>query len=65
MLFLIIIILILLAYTSIKCFIYYCSLRGVLYYLGTKHNDILELEKVKELTYMAVNRIINEFFGRS
>lgn len=47
-----------------KWFLYYCSTRGLLYYLADKYNDWLDLKKAKELTNMAVERTIKEFFGR-
>ena len=47
-----------------KWFIYYCSTRGLMYYLFSEHNDCLENEKTKELTSMAVERTIKEFFGK-
>ena len=47
-----------------KWFMYYCLTRGLLYYLADKHDDWLENEKAKELTNMAVERTIKEFFGR-
>lgn len=48
----------------IKWFIYYCTVRGLLYYLGDRYSDMLNVEKVKELTSMAVKRTIKEFFGQ-
>ena len=41
----------------------YCTVRGLLYYLASKHSDKLSMEKTKELTIMAMKRIIKEFFG--
>ena len=49
----------------IKQFTYYCSVRGLLYYLGTKYRDMPNEEKMKELTLMASDRVIKEFFHPS
>lgn len=62
---LIVILAILLLYSSIKRFIYYCAVRGLLYYLGMKYDDLIDAKKAKELTHMAAKRTIKEFFGRS
>lgn len=56
--------LILLINALIKWFKYYCAVRGLLYYLGMKHNDMPNEEKTKELTHMAIERSIKEFFGQ-
>ena len=47
-----------------KWFAYYCSTRGLLYYLMDNQNDWLESKKTKELTHMAMKRTIGEFFGK-
>lgn len=47
-----------------KWFMYYCSTRGLIHYLISEYNDCLENEKAKELTSMAVERTIKEFFGK-
>lgn len=59
-----IVILILLINALIKWFKYYCAVRGLLYYLGMKYNDMPNEEKTKELTSMAIERTIKEFFGQ-
>lgn len=56
--------LILLINALIKWFKYYCAVRGLLYYLGMKHNDMPNKEKTKELTNMAIERTIKELFGQ-
>lgn len=48
----------------IKWFKYYCAVRGLLYYLGMKYNDMPNEEKTKELTNMAIERTIKELFGQ-
>ncbi|MDU4320879.1 MAG: hypothetical protein E7I47_16415 [Clostridium sp.] len=48
-----------------KWFIYYCTVRGLLYYLGDRYSDMPNFEKVKELTIMAVERTIKEFIGKA
>ncbi|WP_338631501.1 hypothetical protein [Clostridium baratii] len=45
-------------------FRYFCGVRGLLYYLGMKYNDMPSEEKAKELTNMAMERTIKEFFGQ-
>lgn len=47
-----------------KWFVYYCTVRGLLYYLEMEHSDMPDEKKVKELTYMAIERTIKEFFGQ-
>ncbi|MCX0353455.1 hypothetical protein LI064_02820 [Clostridium perfringens] len=47
-----------------KWFIYYCATRGLLYYLEMKHSDMPDEKKAKELTNMAIERTIKEFFGQ-
>ncbi|WP_338630448.1 hypothetical protein [Clostridium baratii] len=47
-----------------KWFRYFCGVRGLLYYLGMKYNDMPSDEKTKELTNMAMERTIKEFFGQ-
>ena len=42
---------------------YYCATLGLLYYLGTQHDDLLSAEKVKELRSAALNRRVKELFG--
>lgn len=58
-------ILILLINALIKWFKYYCAVRGLLYYLGVTYNDMINSEKVKELTSMAIERTIKEFFRKA
>ena len=63
--FIIVFLLILLVgYLSLRCFSYYCTVRGLLYYLGTKYSDTLTEHKAKALTHMAMERTIKEFFGK-
>lgn len=47
-----------------KWFAYYCAVRGLLYYLADKYSDKLDIKKAKELTSMAAERTIKEFFGQ-
>ncbi|KHD35178.1 hypothetical protein NL50_14890 [Clostridium acetobutylicum] len=65
MYFLIIAMAVITIYSIIKWFIYYCAVRGLLYYLGTRYDDLIDAEKAKELTNKAVKRTISEFFRRS
>ena len=60
----IILLIIAIVITTLKCFSYYCATRGLLYYLGSKYGDMLSGEKAKELTLMAMKRTIKEFFGK-
>lgn len=47
-----------------KWFVYYCTVRGLLYYLKMEYSDMPDEKKAKELTYMAIERTIKEFFGQ-
>lgn len=47
-----------------KWFVYYCTVRGLLYYLEMEYSDMPDEKKAKELTYMAIERTIKEFFGQ-
>lgn len=51
-------------YLLVMYFTYYCAVRGLLYYLATKHSDMPSAEKTKELALMAMKRTIKEFFGK-
>ena len=46
----------------IRQFTYFCATRGLLYYLGTEYGDMPDDKKAKELTQMAMERTIKEFF---
>ena len=50
---------------GIKCFAYYCGVRGLLYYLEVTHNDMPNTEKTVELRNMAMDRTIKDFFNRN
>lgn len=52
-------------YLVARCFSYYCAVRGLLYYLAIKHDDMLSESKMKELTSMAINRTLKEFFKKA
>ena len=43
---------------------YYGIALGLLYYLGARHGDLLEADKVKELRDAALARRIGELFGK-
>lgn len=43
---------------------YHCTVLGLIYYLGMKHNDVISAEKVKELRNYALERRVEELFGR-
>lgn len=62
---LIILLIIFIIYLLVMYVTYYCAVRGLLYYLATKHSDILSGDKAKELTLMAMKRTIKEFFGKA
>lgn len=47
-----------------KWFVYYCAIRGLLYYLEVEYSEMPDEKKVKELTNMAIERTIKEFFGQ-
>lgn len=61
---LIILLVIFVIYLLVMYFTYYCAVRGLIYYLATKHSDWISVNKTKELTRMAMKRTIEEFFGR-
>lgn len=62
---LILILLVLLLLISLfQWFSYYCATRGLLYYLAIKYDNMLNESKMKELTYMAMERTIKEFIKR-
>ena len=61
---LVFLLILLIGYLLLRCFSYYCTVRGLLYYLATKYSDILTEHKAKELTHMAMERTIKEFFGK-
>lgn len=48
----------------LKWFRYFCATAGLLYYLDTKYNDLLDTKKAKELTDMAMEKTIKAFFGQ-
>lgn len=47
-----------------KWFVYYCAIRGLLYYLKVEYSEMPDEKKVTELTNMAIERTIKEFFGQ-
>lgn len=63
MLILVIVLVLALIIAISKWFVYYCALRGLLYYLEIEHSDMPNEKKVEELTYMAIQRTIKEFFN--
>ena len=56
---------VLLIFSASKWFRYYCLSRGLMYHLGMKYDDVPSIEKAKELTSMAAERTIKEWFGKS
>lgn len=58
----IVVLIILLVISLAKQFTFYCATRGLLYYLETKYNDMPNDKKAKELTEMAMERTMKEFF---
>lgn len=64
MLILIIVLIVVLIIAISKWFVYYCAVRGLLYYLEMEHSDMPDEKKAKELTHMAIERTIKEFFGQ-
>ncbi|WEV23404.1 hypothetical protein [Clostridium perfringens] len=61
---LVIILILALGVATYKWFVYYCAVRGLLYYLEIEHSDMPDEKKAKELTNMAIERTIKEFFGQ-
>lgn len=50
---------------SARCIAYYATTLGLLYYLGTAHNDLLSEEKTRELRDYALQRRIREIAGKA
>lgn len=46
-----------------KAISYYGATLGLLYYIGMKHDDLLDADKVKELRNAALKRRFKELFG--
>lgn len=44
---------------------YYATVLGLMYYLGDKHDDMLDAEKIRELRDFALRRRIQELMGRN
>ena len=44
---------------------YYVTVLGLVYYLGDKHDDILDAEKIRELRDFALRHEIQELMGRN
>ena len=55
---------ILLLWSTTKLIAYYATTLGLLYYLGTKYDDVLTLEKTRELRDYALQRRISELTGK-
>lgn len=55
---------ILLLIVADKAISYYGMALGLLYYLGTRHNDLLSAEKAKELRDAALKRRIAEILRK-
>lgn len=58
------VLLVLLLYLLSKWIVYCATTRGLLYYLANVHNDLLDVEKVKELRDNALQRMVREFLRR-
>lgn len=58
------VLLVLLLYLLSKWIVYCATTRGLLYYLANVHNDLLDVEKVKELRDTALQRMVREFLRR-
>ena len=54
--------LLLLLISITKQFGYYCGVRGLIFYLETEHNDVLDNNKIKKITDNAVRKVIHDFF---
>lgn len=61
---LIVILILVVIRTTYKRFVYYCAVKGLLYYLEIEYSDMPDEKKSKELTNMAMERTIKEFFGQ-
>ncbi len=61
---LIVVLIILVVWLAGKWLSYYFATEGLLYYLATKYDDLLEIEKVRELQQTALRKTIQDWFGR-
>ena len=64
MFYILIIAALLLLWLTSKLIAYYATTLGLLYYLGTKYDDVLTLEKTRELRDYALQRRISELTGK-
>jgi hypothetical protein len=55
-------VLVLLIHNVVKNFTSRATITGLLYYISEEYNEVLEVEKVKELSVYAGSRMIKEFF---
>ena len=46
-----------------KWFFYYCTTRGLIYYVLDEHNELLGEEDIKQLAILAGTQLIKEFLG--
>ena len=54
----------LLLYAVAKWIGYYATVLGLMYYMGEKHADMMDAEKIRELRDYALQRRIRELTGR-
>lgn len=43
---------------------YYCTVLGLIYYLGSRHDDLVSADKVKKLRDEALARLLAEHKGK-
>lgn len=56
---------VLLLYAVGKWISYYATVLGLIYYVGEKHNDMMDGEKLRELRDYALQRRIKELTGHN
>lgn len=54
--------LLLLLRSSLKWLSYYCTVRGLLYFMELEYGAMPQPEKIKELRELALRRTLQEFF---
>lgn len=48
-----------------KWLAYYFATEGLLYYLATEHDELLDVDKVRELQQTALRKTIQDWFGKT
>lgn len=62
---LIVVLIILAVWLAGKWLSYYFATEGLLYYLATEHEELLNVDKVRELQQTALRKTIQDWFGKT